>query len=358
MSRSDLAKPSQIPKLPAKLRRKLEQAVYAWTDDLEHHTQRLYRRSLACFAEWLHEQGVLDPLPEKRDERVEVAGNYLLALKAADANAVVSAYLEDRLYPSDRGAPRYTRSTVETRRAALRWAVRHARRLGIVVWELDAPMPKVRKTRDGRLREKTSNRLAYVPTRDEAKAMIDAAKKDPDPRAWFIVSATLREGWREHEIRQLDLDDVDLKKHTVTMVRKKREEPEAYPLTKGTHTALAHCLKARGKHSGPLLQGGRHGVLKGSRIGTTIPWEIVRRVAKESDLEGVSPHMCRHRAVTDIVTICTKNGVPEEILLKLTGHSSRKAIEPYFEASKTSKNVRDVLEAAAMLDDEEEEEDD
>jgi integrase len=78
---------------------------------------------------------------------------------------------------------------------------------------------------------------------------------------------------------------------------------------------------------------------------------MVQRIAKVAGVK-TSPHKIRHRACTDIVQTGAKQSLPEEDLLFLTGHSSRAALAPYYEASKSRKSARAVLDALPEVDEE------
>lgn len=356
---TDLVLPG-APQLPIKLQKKLEKAIMAWLEHLEPHTQRSYRRGLIHFAEWLGEEGAIElqPAPVLRapdrqsweDEAVAVAGRYLLGLKPPNPSLVVQGFMEELVYPSEASRESYTRTTAGTRLAALRWAVREARRMGQISWDLEVDLPKVKKDKSGRLKEK-KGRDMKGPTKAEAKMLLAAAKADVDPRTWFLMSVLRYEGFREHEIRQLDFDDIDLSRRVVSAVRKKRDKAADYPFSSYTIEALKTWLKVRGSEPGPLLYGGFQGGNPAKRIGETTIYFLVQRVAAEAKLK-TSPHKIRHRACTDIVQASIKLGLPEEEILFLTGHSSRQALQPYYEASKSRKNARQVLDSLDDLIDE------
>lgn len=335
-----------------------------WLDRLEPHTKRSYRRGLVHFAEWLDVEDALD-LPdappvrsaERRaweDEAVALAGQYLLAFKTAQVpNSIVQSYLDNLVYPED-GRRAYTRTTAGNRLAALRWAVREARRMGQIDWALDVDLPATKKDRSGRLKEK-QGRDMEGPSKAQAKALLAAAEADEDPRAPLLMSMLRYEGYREHEIRQIDFEDVNLRKRTVALVRKKRSKPEPYPLSEPTLVALRAWLKIRGREPGPLFHGGRAGSNPDKRIGQTTIYKLVQRIGEAAGVE-TSPHKIRHRACTDIVQRAIQLGLPEEEILFLTGHSSRHALQPYYQASKSRKSARAVLNSLDELIEEDEDE--
>ncbi len=341
-SRQLVSKAIAIPKpsrLPARLRKKLESAFVGWLDKLEPHTQTQYYKGLVYFATWLDKEGAVEleetpPLrsPERKawnDVAVTSAGQYLVGLKEPDAILLTEAYLHDSLYGSGKV---FARATVTARLAALRWATREARRFGHTSWDLSlAKMPSPRKSAQGKLLGKRGRDMTG-PTTEQARGLLSAAAEDPDPRASLLLHFMRYEGYREHEIRQMDLEDLDLRKGTVMIVRKKRSEAKAYPLSTKTREVLREWLKLRGRKKGPVFYGGVHGGRIGSRIAARTIRGIVTRVSKVVGYWPSSPHRIRHRACTDIVQSATAQGLPEEELLHLTGHTSRASLQPYYEA--------------------------
>ncbi len=331
-----IPKPSR---LPARLRKKLESAFTSWMHKLEPHTQRSYERGLVHFATWLEREDVLE-LPEEpelrsaervawKDVAIAGAGQYLVGLKEPDAILLTEAYLHDSLYGSGEV---FARATMASRLAALRWATREARRFGHITWDLSlAQMPKPRKSAEGKLVGKRGRDMRG-PTLEEAQALLEVAAQDVDPRSKLLLYLMRFEGYREHEIRQIDYEDLDLRRGTVMLIRKKRDEPKAYPLSNQTQEVFREWIRLRGRKKGPLFYGGFRGSEAGSRIGSRTIRAIVSRVAKVAGVSPCSPHRIRHRACTDIVKEGTAQGLPEEELIFLTGHSSRAALKPYYEA--------------------------
>lgn len=322
-------------------------------DHLEPHTRRSYRRGLLHFAEWLASQGVLN-LPQGphdetwQDEVIALAGRYLLTRDPPEPSLIVQTFLQDLLYPGP-GRRAYARATVSVRLAALRWAVREARRMGQIQWHLEVDLPSARKDSSGRL-VGAPGRDMTGPTPTEADRLLDAARADQDPRALAIMSMLRYEGYREHEIRQLDFKDFDGK--FLTMTRKKRSKPSRYPLSQHTQTALSKWIEIRGRRNGPLFYGGPRGS-RPARIGKTTIYYLVQRLAEKARV-STSPHKIRHRACTDIVRASVRLNLPEEEILFLTGHSSRAALQPYYDAAKVRKRARAVLHFIDQLEDEHE----
>ncbi len=346
--------PVRSPQLPAKLRKKVGASMTTWFEHLGGPARALYRRGLVHFALWLAEAEAieLEEEPEPRtaerdpweDGACARAGQYLLGFPFHDAIHLVEAYLADCLFTE----PRLSRATTGTRLAALRWAVRQARRQNLVQWDLQgAKVPPPRKDRHGKLVERRGRDMRG-PEPEEKPKLIAAAAIDHDHRIGIVISMALNEGYREHEIRQIDIADLDLRKKGVWLVRKKRAEPKLYPLCKVTLEAIKRWLAIRGGAEGPLLCGGRHGSVRlDRRVGQKTLFRWVLRCCEAADLRSFSPHRLRHRACTDIVDWGVRMRIPEERLLFLTGHSNRSALQPYYDHVKDLSEIRAVLDASS-----------
>lgn len=354
-----LALPESRQALPARLKKKFGATLYKRLAEQEHHTEKSYQRGLVHFASWLEAEGLIElteapaaRTPERSawDEDTAMQGlSCLFAFPSNEANLLVETYLRDLLYPP-KGQKAYARGSVFSRLAALKWAAREMNRNGGISWLLVAKMPRPEKDKRGRLKE-APGRDMRGPTRAEAKRLLTSASKDEDPRAPLILSMCRYEGYREHELRQIDLKDIDFKKGKVSLVRKKRDEAKWYPLSKQTMEAIKAWLKMRGEKAGPLLTGGPRGKNTKSSIGAATVWRIVQRVGEAAGISGMSPHKIRHRACTDILDEGLRSGWPEEDILFLTGHSSRAALKPYYETLKSIKSGRDLLSSLGGLED-------
>lgn len=347
--------PARAPQLPDKLRKKVGASMAAWFEHLSAPSRALYRRGLVHFAIWLAEAKAIDlaMAPEPReaaradweDAACARAGQYLLGFPFHDAIHLTEAYLADCLFVE----PGLSRATVASRLASLRWAVRQARRSNLVQWDLQsAKVPHPRKDRHGRLVER-SGRDMQGPTPEEKKRLLTVAEDADDARISMVMSMALNEGYREHEIRGINFEDLDMRAKSVWMVRKKRGKPELYPLSPITIRSIDRWLKVRGAKKGPILYGGRHGSLRQRRVGQKTLFRWVNRCCADAKMKIklYSPHRLRHRACTDIVDYGVRMGLPEERILFLTGHSSRAALKPYYDTTSDRSSERAVLDAAS-----------
>lgn len=342
------------------LREDLDAALRSWVEALSPHTRRAYERGIVQFAEYLVDEGVIESpvslapsqdaphAPAKRSaaarraDLVSVAGAYLFSRTAGEANAIVQAYAE-QLSGVDEGTgvPLYTRETVKQRLSAIRWAVREARRRGHVTWTLDVVVPRPKKDPEtGRVRRK-AGRDMRGPSPTELSAMLEAAEKrargkDGDRGRWLlIVSLIAHETLREHEIVALDRDDVHMGKKTLTVVRKKDEEPTILPLSGRTISALRRWLRVRGTRPGPLLWGsrvvgGRPRAVPGTRITVDGIYYVVHTLGTSCGVP-TAPHKVRHTAITVGQAVRERLGIPLHDAMRRSGHRSIEAHERYLD---------------------------
>ncbi len=320
--------------LPANLRA----ALLRWLDDLSPHTRKAYTDALWIFAKWLRAQGLLKSLPDDREAAVEAAGVYLLSLGPVEASATAAAWLQSLLQPGDDGVPSVTRGTAQNRLSALRWAVRQAHQVGLVTWQLQAGLPRPQKDKAGRVALKPGRDMRG-PTPEEAARMLEVVQEDPVAR--FVLSAILHETLREHEIRQLDVADVDLEAQVVQVVRKKRVEPEPVPLSRPTGEALRGLLEVRGAEPGPLLLNPQ-----GSRVSRAYIPRLVARAALEAGVERqVSPHRLRHTAITMGDAAAEALGLSAKVRQHRAGHRGDRSYARYVDD--LAHNARTLSDAVA-----------
>ena len=315
------------PELALELRGGLQ----TWTERLAPHTRRSYDGGLRDFSQYLHER---DLLPEPS---VPLAGELLLGLQPGQANALVQAYLEHL-------STKCSRRTVSARLAALRWAVREARRLGRIVWALDVDLPKVKKDpKTGRV-EHRGRDMTGPPIEVVAK-MFKLAEADPDPRVLLVLSLIYAETLRSHEVRALDLADIH--GDAVKVTRKKRDEPELVPMSKHTDRALSRWLEVRCSEPGPLVWGQEERgpiprpLAPGTRISETGITRIIRRLGFRCDVV-TSPHRVRHTSIRSGEALLTELGVPRPDAMARSGHRSMAGYEAYLDPDLD--NIRRITE--------------
>jgi len=213
----------------------------------------------------------------------EEAVNRLLANGKGAANAAAHTYRGDLVA---RGlAP----STVNRRLAALRSLVKLARLFNLVDFTLDVESVKSKPYRDTKGPGRIGVRLLLneLERRQDAKAKRDRS----------LVRLLYDLGLRRGEAVALDLEDVDLKAGTVSILGKGRTEKETLTLPDPTKSALESWLSVRGDKEGPLFVNfDRAG--KGTRLTGRSVARILEDLGESVGLK-VRPHGLRHAAITE-----------------------------------------------------------
>lgn len=350
----------------------LEAALRTWVDALSPHTRRAYERGLCQFAEYLFEQGRIalpaastaDPrAPMRRDvaghreDLVALAGSHLLALGQGGANALAQAWIQHLCAVDElAGLPPYTRETVKQRVSALRWAVREARRRGLVAWHLDVVVPRPTKDpQTGRLRVKTGRDMRG-PTPEQLRMMLELAQRSgrgeagDGARRLLVLSLIAHETLRAHEICALDLGDVHAGTRTLQVTRKKDDGPSVIPLSAATFRALRRWVRRRGRAQGPLvwgsrIVGGHAQVVSGSRLTCDGLRYIVGLLGAQCGF-STAPHKVRHTAITVGQSVRERLSIPLHDAMARAGHKSIAAHERYLDPDLD--NVRRLNDAVAQ----------
>lgn len=347
------------------LEQDLADALRTWIDELSPHTKRAYERGLVQFAEYLVETEVIAPTPKPtgsdsraparrdalagRSDLVGRAGEHLLSLGQGKANALVQAYIQHlSAVDQDTGVPSLTRDTVKQRISALRWAIREARRRGMVSWGLDVVLPRAMKDPEtGRVRVK-AGRDMRGPAPSVVGEMLRLADSRSDGGRWkLIVSLIAHETLREHEICALDLADVDLEQRTFSVVRKKEDASTLLPMSEPTSTVMARWKSERGDASGPLLWGSKHGVVvPGTRLTTRGVYHVVHTLGKACGV-STSPHKVRHTAITLGQLVREELSIPVQDAMERAGHKNPDTHHRYLD--KDIENMRRLSDGVARL---------
>ena len=201
-------------------------------EHLSAHTHRSYATALRQFAEYLHAHEMIDePTPER-------AGSFLLEQNAPQANAIAQAWIQHLAAINDKhGRPKYTKRTILARMTALGWAVQEANRQGRITWTLRLTAPKARKNpKSGRIIKKAGRNMKG-PSLDQIRSMFAVARQI-EPSHELILALSFCETLRRHEIMQLDMEDVDVEREEIVVVRKMREDYESLPISSVTVKAL------------------------------------------------------------------------------------------------------------------------
>lgn len=343
----------------------LAEALRTWVDELSPHTRRAYERGLVQFAEYLVDVGAIPPSPRPtgsdaraparrdsvaaRSDLVGRAGQHLLSSGQGNANALVQAYIQHlSAVDENTGVPAFTRETVKQRVSSIRWAIREARRRGLVSWGLDVVLPRATKDPEtGRIRIK-AGRDMRGPSPSVVAEMLRLADSRDDGGRWkLVLSLIAHETLREHEICAIDRADVDLEQLTFSVVRKTHETPTVLPMSGPTSAAMVRWVRHRKDATGALLWGSLHGVVvPGRRLTTGGVYHVVRTLGKACGVD-TSPHKVRHTAITLGQLVREELSIPVQDAMERAGHKNPDTHHRYLD--KDLENMRRLSDGVARL---------
>ncbi len=221
----------------------------------------------------------------------EAAAELLIRLSHGDANAVVLAYrshlVERTLQPA----------TINRRLAAIRSLVKLARTLGVVEWSLDIEGVKSQAYRDtrGPGRDGVSKLMTMAAGRADAKGIRDSA----------IIRLLFDLGLRRGEVISLNVEHLDLKAGTISVLGKARTAREFLTLPEPTLAALHRWLDVRAglpraDQAALFINFDRAG--KGTRLAGHSVARIVGALGEKVGMK-VHPHGLRHAAITEALDV-------------------------------------------------------
>jgi integrase/recombinase XerC len=233
------------------------------------NTRRAYDGDLQKFAEFMDA-----PTPA-------AAVDALIALGPARANHMLARY-RDHMAKANL-AP----ATRNRRIAAIRAAIKLARKLGMLTWTLEVENERSR---------------AYRETAGPGEAAFAKMLKRAGPRDAAIICLLHDLGLRRAEAISLDLEHVDLKAGKVSVLGKGKVERHQMTLAPETKSALAKWIALRGDAPGPLFFGTR-GRAKGGRLTGSSVYSLVKALGREARIGRVTPHGLRHTAITEALEL-------------------------------------------------------
>jgi integrase/recombinase XerC len=266
--------------------------------DLSEHTLGAYSSDLEAFAEWSGRGGV------------------------SDLDAVERRHL--RRYVSYLGSRGYARRSIARKASAVRsllgWAldqdlIRTDPSVDLAAPRLDKPLPKV-------LKETEAIALCELPPDDSEIGVRDRA----------ILELLYGSGLRVSELCGLDLDDVDLRAHTVRVTgkgRKQRQVPISEPARVAVRRYSSEARRAL------LEKGPAHDVAalfinsRGTRLGPRSVRAMLERYLRVEGEQALGPHALRHSFATHLLD----GGADLRTVQELLGHESLATTQIYTHVS-------------------------
>ena len=135
-------------------------------------------------------------------------------------------------------------------------------------------------------------------------------------KAWMIVDLATSTGLRVGEIVSLDIEDIDLRRGLLTVVRLKRrtKRPESLAISNGLRDHLRQYIENEGRDKGPLLNSQRRDRM--TAIGASQVWKTA--ITRAGLPRELSIHSARHTVAVHLLKK-TKN---LRLVQKQLGHSS------------------------------------
>jgi integrase/recombinase XerC len=248
----------------------------AWRASLSAATRMAYGRDVEFFARWSGAASAAAAISALLRGGKLAAEERVLAWLASLRNHIGSA-------------------TLHRRRAALRSVVRMAEGLGVVTWELTAPLPRSDRPRS--LRDTRGPGLPAVRAMRQVAAAQDAPK---GPRDVALLGLLYALGLRRAEVCALDVSDFDPAEQRIAIIGKGHSEPEWVTLPPETAAELQAYVGALGHAAaGPMFMSADRAHKGTGRLTSSGLYRVVRKLGERAGVTlPVSPHRLRHSAIT------------------------------------------------------------
>lgn len=165
-------------------------------------------------------------------------------------------------------------------------------------------------------------------TREEIDALLRVCTKDTTPagaRDAAMIALWAVAGPRRAEIVNLDVRDYDAETGAVKVRSRRGEQERTIYVANGAKEAMDDWLTVRGETKGPLFVPVHHtGKMRISRMTPQAAYNILRKRAKETGIEHVSPHDLRRTALSNLI-----DKTDLSTAQKIAGHADPKTTARY-----------------------------
>ncbi|GFR35345.1 tyrosine-type recombinase/integrase [Thermobrachium celere] len=185
--------------------------------------------------------------------------------------------------------------------------------------------------------------MKEIYTQDELKFLLEKPKKKnfKEIRTWTIIWVLASTGIRARELRELKVKNIDLLNRVITVNQTKNKKARYIPISNSLAEVLEYYMLLRcGQPDDYLFCS----VYNGQMAMTTLQ-KVVKTYCNERGIEKTSLHLFRHTFITNAVN---KNISPV-ILKSITGHSTFKELNRYYNA-KTTDLVTFIDDIAPKMD--------
>jgi len=267
---------------------------------LKPETLRSYTYALNNFAEYCN---CSDP---------GSAMHMLLSKSRGEANFFVLEYLK---HLQDQG---FSPSTVNARLAAIRGRVADARMVGLVDYQIDVKSPKRETLKDvrGPTEAQFQRILRYVKN--------PTSKIEHRTRAIVYMLAFM--ALRRNEIVSLDVEDVDVHRKQIMVLRKGKNVKEPKSVPSMTMVAISEWINISGLTDGPLFINYDPTGKGSNRYSATSLYRMIRKIGDECSIKNLHPHAFRHFSITEALDV---TGGSTRKAQKHSGHTDARMIDVY-----------------------------
>jgi integrase/recombinase XerC len=265
---------ARSPAHPARRHGQVADLLAGWLAGLTTLTRTAYAADLASYARWSGTTPLL-------------AASLLLRRGRGPANASIAAWV------TAMGRAGAAPASVERRVAGIRSLLRAMRLHGLMDWNLDVRTPHVTPHRDtrGPGRAAFDRALAELPLQLLSTRVGGPAARWRAARDLALLRLLHDLALRESEALGLRLEDLELARGAVWVLRKRAVVRQLLTLPEETREALGGWLALRGRRPGPLFPGApaeHRGPLTARAV-----QQMTRRLGLGN------PHGLRHLAITE-----------------------------------------------------------
>lgn len=269
--------------------------VEVWKGKLAETTRRVYVNDLCELATFLE----AETASLGRPQIAALVCKHLIELGHAEATQTLFAWRTEMV----QGA--LSSAVINRRLSAVKSFLAMANSAGLVSWLVKVPLVK---------KERRVDRAG--PSPDAVKKMLVTAKTTRKPeRDYAVITLLANLGLRRVEVLSARVEDVDLEKKTIAVLRKGRRERVTLHLTDPAVDALRGWLAERGMEPGTLFP-----------VHANTIYRIVRDVGELSQAGHVRPHGLRHTGITQVLDATDGNLVAAQAF---SGHSDVRVLQDY-----------------------------
>lgn len=225
----------------------------------------------------------------------------------ADVTPVLISECRSKLLAPDQDGKTRSHSTVNRYTAAFSHVLTIARKEW--GWLSEQPMSLVDKLKE------PPGRVRFL-SDDERKRLLDACKASRTPYLYPLVVLALSTGMRKNEALHLRWLDIDIKRHTIRVVKTKNDQPRGIPLTGPARKLIAELhAKRTSEYVFPSPDGSRP-------LDVRSAWEAAVLRAEIKDFRF---HDLRHSAASYLAM----NGASLAEIADVLGHKTYTMVKRY-----------------------------